>query len=192
MEYADTTAIDHVVAQQPKPAIHERMTFAEILAALDYNDNCVEKDKCLTTTEIDLIVTLLPRKVDGCAQWVDKLKDDAKRAKEYASKFAEAAKQIEAKRERFMGYVKHALESKGFEKMTGEAFTVSIQKNRPSVVTNRDPTADEALLLDKYVRTKITYEWKKPEINEALKAGEVLDFAELEQTTKAVFGIKKG
>jgi len=180
------------IPQRPKPTIHENMTFSDILTALDYNDNCVELDKCLTESEVSLIVDLLPRKVDGCAQWVDKLEDDAKRAREYAKKFSEAAKQIDARQERFLGYVKNALESKGFEKMPGEAFTVALKKNPPSVVTNREPTADEALLLDKYVRTTIDYSWIKTEIKESLKAGEVLDFAELQQTTKAVFGIKKG
>jgi len=192
METEYITDLISVSEKRPKPVIHENMTFNEILVAFDYNDNCFEKDEELSEADIRLLINLIPKKLDGCALWFNKQTDDAKRASDFSKKFAEYSKQITMRQEKFLGYMKQALESNGFEKMPGEAFVVSLKKNPPSIVTTRQPTADEAMLLEKYVRTTITHEWRKPEIKEALKAGEVLDFAEIKQETKAVFGIKKG
>lgn len=186
-----TTASD-LIPHPPKPPIHENMTFEAIIYCLEWNDNNPDPQSCLTSEELDIVVKQLPAKVDGCAQWVDKLTDDAKRAREYARKFTEAARQIEAQAERFLGYVKHAMEKNGFEKMPGDAFQVAVRQNPPSVVTTRSPNADDALSeLERFVKTKITYDWDKTAIKEALKAGATFDFASMESSTRVQFSVRK-
>jgi len=176
----------------PKPQIVPKMTFEAIIYAMDWNDNNPDPQACFTPEELEVLVNQLPAKIDGCAQWEAKLADDAKRAREYSRKFAEAARQIESQLERFEGYVIRAMEKNGFEKMPGEAFQVSIRKSL-SVNPTRHPTADDALSdLSRFVRTKITYEWDKTAIKEALKAGDDLDFAHLDQSTSVQFSIRKG
>jgi hypothetical protein len=187
-----TTTVKDLIPHPPKPPIHEKMTFEAIIYALNWNDNNPDPSGCFSDGELEVVVNQLPQKVDGCAQWVDKLADDAKRAREYARKFTEAARQIEAQADRFEGYVLRAMKKNGFEKLPGEAFQVSIRKSS-SVSTTRSPTADDALSdLGRFIRTKIAYEWDKAAIKDALKAGNELDFAHVDQSTSVQFSIRKG
>ena len=193
MDELIATTVTDLISYPPKPAIHEKMTFEAMIYALDWNDNNPDPASCLAPEERTLIDRQLPTKVDGYAQWLDKLADDAKRAREYARKFAEYARQIDARTERHLGHIKRVMETHHFEKMPGDAFQVSIRKNPPSVVTTRPPTAEDALSdRSRFVKTTIKYEWDKPSIKEAQKAGEDLDFAYLEQSTRVQFDIRKG
>ena len=192
MDELIATTVKDLIPHPPRPAIYEKMTFEAIIYALNWNDTNPNPNDCLTGEELEIIVNQLPQKVDGCAQWIDKLADDAKRAREYARKFGEAARQIEAQIERFESYVLRAMKKNGFEKLPGEAFQVSLRKSS-SIATTRQPTADDALSdLGRFVRTKITYEWDKAAIKDALKAGNDLDFAHVDQSTSVQFSIRKG
>lgn len=150
------------------------------------------------TEEVDLsliqeVIKALPTKVDGCAQYLDSLDDEIARAKDYSKRFSELAKQIEARKERFEGYLKHSIEANNFEKLTGEAFQLSIKKNPPSVITKRDADAADSLNYPDFVTSKITFAWDKKALKEGIEAGHkvALELAELVQKTSLKVGIKK-
>ena len=150
------------------------------------------------TEEVDLgliqaVIEHLPYKVDGCAQYLDSLDDEITRAKDYSKKFSELAKQIEARKERFEGYLKHSIESNNFEKLTGDAFQMAIKKNPASVVVKRDVDAIDSLNYPGFVVSKITYSWDKKALKEGIEAGDKVatELAELVQKTSLKVGIKK-
>jgi hypothetical protein len=150
------------------------------------------------TEEVDLgiiqsVINHLPYKVDGCAQYLDSLDDEIARAKDYAKKFSDLAKQIEARKERFEGYLKHSIEANNFEKLTGDAFQLSVKKNPPSVITKREADAADSLNYPDFVTSKITFAWDKKALKEGIEAGHkvAVELAELVQKTSLKVGIKK-
>jgi hypothetical protein len=164
------------------------MTLREMVEVLDRSES----------EEVDLgliqeVIKALPTKVDGCAQYLDSLDDEIARAKDYAKKFSELAKQIEARKERFEGYLKHSIESNGFEKLTGDAFQMTIKKNPPSVITKREADAADSLNYPNLVTTKMTFAWDKKALKEGIESGDkvALGLAELVQKTSLKVGIKK-
>lgn len=190
-EIISTTATD-LIPYPGKPAIHEKMTFEAIIYCLDWNDNNPDPQACLTSEELGLLTEQLPTKVDGYAQWLDKLADEEKRARDYAQKFSELARQRKAQIERHLRHIKRVMEKHGFEKMPGDAFQFSIRKSS-SVATTRPPTADDSLSdFGPFVRTTITHKWDLVALMNSLKAGQTFDFANIEYEKNVNFSIKKG
>jgi len=190
-ELQTTTAID-LIPYPPKPLLHENMTFEAISYCLNWNDSNPDPKTCLTESEQLLLKNQLLTKVDGCAEWLDKLDDEAKRAREYSRKFADHGRKKEAEAERFRSYILHAMEKNGFEKLPGEAFQVSIRTST-SVEVSRPATAEDALSdNDEVTRTEITYSWDKPALAKAMKSGRTFDFAALKTNKNINFSIRKG
>lgn len=165
-----------------------KMTLKEMVEVLDKSES----------EEVDLnflqaVVKQLPTKVDGCAQYLDSLDDEIARAKDYSKKFSDLAKQIEARKERFEGYLKHSIEANNFEKLTGEAFQLSIKKNPPSVITKREADAADSLNYPDFVTSKVTFAWDKKALKEGIEAGNkvAVELAWLVQKTSLKVGIKK-
>lgn len=177
---------------KPKVSVEELNTFSDGLVAFEWNDQQDDAQLMYTLDEIKILMDFMIQKVDGCAQYADTLEDHAARARDYARKFTDIARQCEARYEKFLSYIKQAMERHGFEKLPGDAFQVAIRQNPVAVITYRSPTADDALSeLERYIKTKISYEWDKTAIKEAMKAGITLDFANLETTTRAAFSVRK-
>ena len=150
------------------------------------------------TEEVDLaliqeVIKALPSKVDGCAQYLDSLDDEIARAKDYSKKFSDLAKQIEARKERFEGYLKHSIESNNFEKLTGDAFQMTIKKNPASVITKRECGGDDWITWPQFVTSKVSYSWDKKALKEGIESGSEVatELAELVQKTSLKVGIKK-
>lgn len=168
--------------------LETKMTLSQMVEIIDRSE----------TEEVDLVLIqdvlkTLPSKVDGCAQYLDSLDDEITRAKDYSKKFSELAKQIEARKQRFEGYLKHSIEANGFEKLTGDAFQLSIKKNQPSVITKREADAADSFNYPKFVSTKVSFEWDKKSLKEGIEAGNKIatELAELVQKTSLKVGIKK-
>lgn len=166
----------------------KQMTIAELASAIDLSET-----EEMSLTFLDQVLKALPTKVDGCAQYLDSLDDEIARAKDYSKKFSDLAKQIEARKERFEGYLKHSIEANNFEKLTGDAFQLSIKKNPPSVITKRDADAADSLNYPDFVTSKVTFAWDKKALKEGIEAGNkvALELAELVQKTSLKVGIKK-
>lgn len=171
---------------QTKPA--SAMTLKELVEVLDRSES-EEVDISL----IQEVIKALPTKVDGCAQYLDSLDDEIARAKDYSKKFSDLAKQIEARKERFEGYLKHSIEANNFEKLTGDAFQLSIKKNPPSVITKREADAADSLNYPDFVTSKVTFAWDKKALKEGIESGNKVatELAELVQKTSLKVGIKK-
>jgi len=139
------------------------------------------------------VIKALPSKVDGCAQYLDSLEDEIARAKDYSKKFSDLAKQIEARKERFEGYLKHSIEANNFEKLTGDAFQMTIKKNPASVITRRDADAADSLNYPNFVTSKVSFAWDKKALKEGIETGDKVatELAELVQKTSLKVGIKK-
>jgi hypothetical protein len=169
-------------------SVSNQMTLKEMVEVLERSE----------TEEVDLnliqsVIKALPSKVDGCAQYLDSLDDEITRAKDYSKKFSELAKQIEARKERFEDYLKHSIESNNFEKLTGEAFQMTIKKNPACVITRREADAVDSLNYPNLVTTKITFAWDKKALKDGIESGDkvALGLAELVQKTSLKVGIKK-
>jgi glutamine cyclotransferase len=169
-------------------SLSDVMTLKQMVEVLDRSES----------EEVDLgliqeVIKALPTKVDGCAQYLDSLDDEITRAKDYSKKFSDLAKQIEARKERFEGYLKHSIESNGFEKLTGDAFQMTIKKNPASVVVKREVDAIDSLNYPGFVTSKVTFSWDKKALKEGIEAGDkvALELAELVQKTSLKVGIKK-
>jgi len=172
----------------PKPTIADVMTLKELVEVLDKSES-EEVDLAL----IQEVIKALPSKVDGCAQYLDSLDDEITRAKDYAKKFSDLAKQIEARKERFEGYLKHSIESNNFEKLTGDAFQMTIKKNPASVITKREADAADSLNYPNFVTSKVSFAWDKKALKEGIEIGDkvAVELAELVQKTSLKVGIKK-
>lgn len=165
-----------------------QLTLKNMVEILDQSES-EEVDLAL----IQEVIKALPTKVDGCAQYLDSLDDEIARAKDYSKKFSDLAKQIEARKERFEGYLKHSIEANNFEKLTGDAFQLSIKKNPPSVITKREADAADSLNYPDFVTSKVTFAWDKKALKEGIEAGNKVatELAELVQKTSLKVGIKK-
>lgn len=168
--------------------LETKLTLAQMVEIIDSSE----------TEEVDLaliqgVIKALPTKVDGCAQYLDSLEDEITRAKDYSKKFSDLAKQIEARKERFEGYLKNAIEGNSFEKLTGDAFQLSIKKNPPSVITKREADAADSLNYPNFVTNKITFSWDKKALKEGIESGDKVanGLAEIQQKTSLKVGIKK-
>jgi hypothetical protein len=169
-------------------SLSDVMTLREMVEVLDRSES----------EEVDLeilqaVIKALPTKVDGCAQYLDSLDDEITRAKDYSKKFSELAKQIEARKERFEGYLKRSIESNGFEKLTGDAFQMTIKKNPTSVITKKEVDAADSLNYPNFVTSKVTFSWDKKALKDGIEAGNKIatELAELVQKTSLKVGIKK-
>jgi hypothetical protein len=142
---------------------------------------------------LDGVLKALPTKVDGCAHYLDSLEDEINRAKDYSKKFADLSKNIKARKDRFEFYLKHSISANGFEKLTGDAFQLSIKKNPPSVITKREADAADSLNYPQFVTSKVSFEWDKKALKEAIELNDkvAVELAELVQKTSLKVGIKK-
>jgi hypothetical protein len=169
---------------EEKLIITEWLTLEQIAKVLD-------RDYDYELEEVQAVLKLLPSKVDGCVQYRDRLADEAARAKEYAKRFADLAKQIENRSAKFEGYLQVTLETNNFEKLKGDAFYIELKKNPPSVVTSREPSAEDSFNLAGYVSSSVKYSWNKKAIKAAIESGSALDFAELVNKQSLKVGINK-
>jgi Siphovirus Gp157 len=105
-----------------------------------------------------------------------------------ASAIAEARKSMERRHkaltrhaERLREYLKEQMERTGMAKIKNCYLTLRVQTNPPSVVVE-----DEELVPECYKHTETVTKILRAEIGRALKAGEDIDGARLEQTTRLV------
>jgi Gp157 protein len=105
-----------------------------------------------------------------------------------ASAITEARKSLEQRQrslirhaDRLRDYLKAQMERTGTGKIKNHYLTLRVQANPPSVVVE-----DEELVPDRYRHTETVTKILRAEISRALKAGEDVTGARLEQTTRLV------
>lgn len=98
-----------------------------------------------------------------------------------AKRLSDKAEAIKKRRESFESYVLHNLQTLGLEKLGCGGYTLSLRKNPPKVVID----SDEAIP-PRFIVTKQVNQIDRKGIKEALKAGEVVEGARLEQSERLV------
>ncbi len=124
----------------------------------------------------------LENKVDGYCYVMKNIDATAKALKAEADKLNARRKVLEKRLERLQKTLVDSMKVIGKEKIKGQVFGIKIGA-RPSVKI-LDETRKFSEDVNKYVtvKTVTTREWNKVAITEAIKSGEVLDFAVLDRS----------
>lgn len=122
----------------------------------------------------------LSEKVEGYAQVIESTQADVKMYEEAEKKFKAKKEAAKKKVEWLQGNVFDAMKLTNLEEIKSGIFTVSIKKNPESV------KVDETLLPKQYFVQTVTEKPDKKALKELLKAGEVVEGAELVRTEKLV------
>lgn len=116
-------------------------------------------------------------KADGYACVIAKLNGEAKAIKEQEERLSKRRKAIEGNIKHMKDVLQDAMEETGKTKFKTTLWSFGIQNNPASVVIDTD---DMDAVPSIYVKT--VREFDKSAIKDAIKNGEVIDFAHLEQT----------
>lgn len=87
-------------------------------------------------------------------------------------------KRVDGEQKRVEDYLTKACEMTGIENIRGVYANISFRKTEQTIID------DASLLPQEFVRTKITYEPDKTKIKEAIKRGEKVQGAHIEQVNK--------
>jgi len=74
--------------------------------------------------------------------------------------------------------------------LPGHAFSLQLRQST-AVETEASPGPKEAMEMPVYCKSRVTYQWDKSAIAEALKAGKELPFAKLKVNKHVLFTTKK-
>jgi hypothetical protein len=120
-------------------------------------------------------------KATSTAAYIRTLEAEASAIEEAHKGMERRHKALTRHAERLRGYLKEQMERTGMVKIKNCYLTLRLQANPPSVVVE-----DEELVPECYKRTETVTKILRAEIARALKAGEDVDGARLEQTTRLV------
>lgn len=123
----------------------------------------------------------LTTKATNVAKFAQNLETLAQQIKDAEAKMAHRRKVLENRAASIRAYIKHCMESAGVSKIECPYFKLSIKKNPPSVVIDNAEEIPET-----FIRTPPPPppEIDKKAISEALKAGQTIPGAHLDQTTR--------
>ncbi len=121
----------------------------------------------------------LQEKAVNVAKFMQNLDAAAKAIKEAEQQMAKRRKAIENRARWIKDYLKQNMEAAGITKIESPWFSLSIQKNPPSV-----EVLDESALPEDYKTEVVTVKIDKAAIKEALKEGEDVPGAVLKQGTR--------
>lgn len=144
-------------------SLSEELTLA--LEAIDAAE--CDEDRALIIAECEPVMAAMVRKVDHFCQYLAHLESQVAFAKAEASRLAARQKVASARLERLKAYALDVMGRGGFEKLEGEANTLSRRKNPPALAI----TAPD-LVPDKYrIVVPETTQLDNVAIKAALRAG---------------------
>lgn len=144
------------------------LEIAEQLAAID------DGGEDITPEQHAALGVLLREKVDRVVYFMRDVESRIDRHKLYAAEHFDARKSLEKSLAKFKDYLVHAMQTGGFEKLSGDEWQIGTRKSE-EVVLHREPTAVDAEMWPELVRTKTTYEWNKVALKEFAKEGPLID-----------------
>jgi hypothetical protein len=112
-------------------------------------------------------------KAEKTACVIRNLEAEAKAIEEEEKRLRTRRKALEGSADRLRGYLEVHMTMNGLPKITGKLFTLAIQKNPPSLRLDTDSLPDEWWVVKKEPDTS--------RVKDALKAGQIVDGAWLEQ-----------
>lgn len=163
-------------------------TMAEILDLMDQHDSCLIN---LTDEDCQNLASFLMDKVDRIAYVKDKMEVmiDYFAAKEKEAKKIRTA--LENALDNLRKYIAFNMQNKGFEKLPGNDYQITLSKNEQVqfVAAKPTPNEDDVIKFLQYNMTRTRHEWSKTEVKKALEgkhgsviAEEVAKFASITQT----------
>lgn len=138
-----------------------------------------------TKTEIDLAQVLgdIRGKTDGIKFVIDALEANAQALRDkWLKPIQRKCQSMENEAERIRTYLKTQMTENGFEKLPGNAFRAQLQKSKPSVFCDVEPTASHFLAYPELVVQKVNYAWNKDAIKTRLDEGATIPFASLKES----------
>lgn len=146
------------------------MNMLELLENPEIPEEVIQEGLNKIGEDIDL-------KVENMAKLIRTIDLQAKAYKEEEKRIANNRKVLENKVKNLKSYIQESMISTNKKKIKGNIFTLSIQKNAPSVnITDLDNIPDE------YKKKEIVITPDKKAIKDLLKQGEIVEGAELKQT----------
>lgn len=124
---------------------------------------------------LESIVDAFEDKVENIAKVMKSVEGEADIIREEEKRLAERRRALEAQASRLKTYVEDNMKSSGIDKVKGRFFSLSLQKNPPSV-----EIINESLIPTDYIKTVTSVDKKL--ILEAIKAGQAVTGCELKQT----------
>ena len=134
-----------------------------------------EVDLDTLETALSQVEDNLEVKAESMAKIIKGIDGDIDTLKSEEKRLAEKRRVLENKKNNIKAYLENQLRVMEIDKIKTPLFTVSLQKNPPSVeIVNED------LIPEQF--KKVTYTVAKKDILEALKNGQVIEGAEIKQT----------
>lgn len=116
-------------------------------------------------------------KAENTVKLIKSIEADIKALKEEEQKLYNKRKSLEGKKENLKDYLECTLKAIGKEKIKGNIFTISMQKNAPKLIIE-----DYKTIPEEYITTETTTIVFKDEVKAALKNGIEVPGAKLEYT----------
>ena len=124
---------------------------------------------------LEAIEEAFESKVENIAKVMKSVEGEAEIIREEEKRLAERRRALESQVSRLKGYVEDNMRLSGIDKVKGRFFSLSLQKNPPSV-----EIINESLIPNDYIKTVTSVDKKL--ILEAIKAGQAVTGCELKQT----------
>jgi len=143
----------------------------------------------VSVEERERVLALLREKVDGIDFVVTEFEDYAARMQARASRLQKRAQSARRRAERLELYVQTMMQAYGFDRLPGHERVVEIRyASNPALVVLREPTAEDAMSLSKYVvEVPTSYVWDAAAVKAALQAKAEFSFATLQYKARLHF-----
>lgn len=139
--------------------------------------------------EVEVVWSEVKQKVDYIYDLCSRWEYEAKRQKDIAKEFMQAAKVLENKRARLLAYVENAMIANNATKLPGERFSISVGMRTAYKYPEHEPVQDDLKEHPNYVRQKL--EWNKVALKEAFKAGQEKELVSEFKKPSLRLGVKK-
>lgn len=153
------------------------------------NENLSEILSKLRTIDDDLapedfdpaaLVGDLRDKVDAIKWRIDTWEAAAAKTQDWIDLLEARKKSLNGKVERLESYVKIEMIKNEFESLPGHVLKLKLQNNAPKVVVDAEANAQNFIAYPEIVKQKVTYDWDKKTMLQAMKEGHQYPFAKLE------------
>lgn len=151
----------------------------------------IDDDLAPEEFEVEEIVGEIRDKVDAIKWRIDSWLAHADAIqKEWIDPLTTRKRALEGKAQRLKDYCAWVMAKDQLTALPGHAFSLQLRQST-AVETEVSPGPKEAMEMPVYCKSRVTYQWDKSAIAEALKAGKELPFAKLKVNKHVLFTTKK-
>ncbi len=164
--------------------VTEESSLADLLAELQMTEDMPER---YTQAELEKIKSLLLMKVDAWRMYLDELESRIARHKQYMGEHRDAMETLQRRLENSEGWLSRLMQDRGFEKLAGQEWQVSLRKSS-KVETTMQPGSLDYANIPEFVRRKELFEWDKIAIKGAIERDQFpYEFAKIVQNVSPKF-----